>query len=271
MEKSLGQGQYQQTIKNYRDIIVSSVSREQEVLSLIQDNPENAAFLHIELAENLLNRASYQILINSLSLAHLKIREKDAMNDSRKSIYKSIFYLEQVVSGLVDSPFSDYEERLVRIASLDAAARFFLIRKMGVAVALLEDAYGNQSQWKWAFVELEGRFAAVAKNILDLKNALSNTDIRSPGYAITVRHLRLIKKALTRAASRYREKYELSTKNLDDFMQGINFLGALRRLHILLSDKDEAETIKKKMETWTTKLEEDAKHAKLAKQEAKKN
>ena len=259
MEKSLGQEQYQHAIKVYRDIIVSSISREQEVLLLIQDDPENAAFLHIELAEDLLNRASYQILINSLSLAYLKIREKEAMNDSRKSIYKSIFYLEQVVSDFVDVPFSDYEERLGRVASLDAAARFFLIRKMGVAVSLLEDTYGNQSQWKWAFVELEGRFAAVAKNILDLKNALANTDMRSPDYALTVRHLRLIKKILARAADRYREKYELSTHRIDDFKMGIHFLGALRRIHVLMGDRNEAETVKKRLETWSAKLETDIK------------
>jgi hypothetical protein len=108
-------------------------------------------------------------------------------------------------------------------------------------------------------VELEGRFAAVAKNILDLKNAVANTDPRSSNYEPTVYHLRMIKKLLMQAADRYREKYELSTNRIDDFKQGINFLSALRRIHALMGDREEAETVKKKLEIWSAKLETDIK------------
>jgi hypothetical protein len=108
-------------------------------------------------------------------------------------------------------------------------------------------------------VELEGRFATITKNIFDLKNAVANTDPRSPSYEPTVYHLRLIKKLLMQAADRYREKYELSTNRIDDFKQGINFLSALRRIHVLMGDRDEAETVKKKYEIWSAKLEADIK------------
>jgi hypothetical protein len=128
---------------------------------------------------------------------------------------------------------------------------------MGLAIQLLENAYGDNSKWRWSFVELEGRFAAVAKNIFDLKAAVINTDPRSPHYAPTVYHLRMIKKLLMQAADRYRNKYELSTNRIDDFKQGINFLNALRRIHILLGERDEAETVGKKLDIWSTKLESD--------------
>jgi hypothetical protein len=189
----------------------------------------------------------------------LKVKEENALNDGRKSLYKSVIYLEEVVSNYVDAPYADYEEKLGAIASLDAARRYHLVRKMGLAIELLENAYGDNTKWRWSFVELEGRFAATAKNIIDLKNAVSNTDPRSPNYEPTVYHLRMIKKLLNQAADRYREKYELSTNRIDDFKQGINFLGSLRRLHVLLGDRDDAETIKKKLEIWSTKLETDIK------------
>jgi hypothetical protein len=108
-------------------------------------------------------------------------------------------------------------------------------------------------------VELEGRFAAVTKNIMDLRNAVANTDPRSPNYEPTVYHLRMIKKLLMQAADRYREKYELSTNRIDDFKQGIIFLAALRRLHIILGDREEVETVKKKFDIWSLKLESDIK------------
>jgi hypothetical protein len=61
------------------------------------------------------------------------------------------------------------------------------------------------------------------------------------------------------AADRYREKYELSTNRIDDFKQGMIFLSALRRFHIILGDREEAETVKKKLDIWSVKLESDIK------------
>jgi len=251
--------QYQEKIKPYRDKIVEIGAKEKSILSTIQKEGTGAAFKRLTLVDEMLNLASYQIMLSLVSQTRLKTKEENALNDGRKSLYKSVIYLEEVVSNYVDAPYADYEEKLAEIAFMDAAKRYQLVRKMGLAIELLENAYGDNTKWKWSFVELEGRFAAVAKNIIDLKNAVSNTDPRSPNYEPTVYHLRMAKKLLGQAADRYREKYELSTNRIDDFKQGINFLGSLRRLHVLLGDRDEAETVKKKLEIWSAKLETDIK------------
>ncbi|MDR1306469.1 MAG: hypothetical protein LBK74_02705 [Treponema sp.] len=251
--------QYHERIKPYRDKIVEIGGREKSLLLEIQKNPAGTAFKRLTLVDEMLNLASYHILISLVSQTRLKVKEENALNDGRKSLYKSVIYLEEVVSNYVDVPYSDYEEKLAEIASMDAAKRYRLIRKMGLAINLLEEAYGDNTKWRWSFVELEGRFAATAKNIIDLRNAVANTDPRSPNYEPTVYHLRMIKKLLGQAADRYREKYELSTNRVDDFKQGIHFLGALRRLHVLMGDRDDAETAKKKLEIWSQKLETDIK------------
>ncbi|MDR2210324.1 MAG: hypothetical protein LBO65_02495 [Spirochaetaceae bacterium] len=257
--------QYQEKIKPYRDKIVEIAGREKNLLLGIQKEPANTAFRRLTLVDEMLNLASFQIVISLVSQTRLKVKEENALNDGRKSLYKSIIYLEEVVSNYVDVPFSDYEEKLAEIASLTAAKRYNLVRKMGLAINLLENAYGDNTKWRWSFVEMEGRFAAAAKNIMDLKTAVVNTDPRSPDYEPTVYHLRMIKKLLNQAADRYREKYELSTNRIDDFKQGINFLGALRRLLMLLGDRDEAETVKKKLEIWSQKLEADIKRMEVQK------
>jgi len=84
-------------------------------------------------------------------------------------------------------------------------------------------------------------------------------------YDSTVYHLRLVKKLISQAADRYREKYELSTGQILDFKTGINFLGALRRIHIVLSESEEANEVKKKLAIWSTKLETDHKKQEEAK------
>jgi hypothetical protein len=251
--------QYQDKIKPYRDKIVEISAKEKSLLLEIHKDPLDVALKRLTLVDDMLNLASYQIIISLVSQMRLKIKEENALNDGRKSLYKSVIYLEEVVSNYVDAPYSDYEEKLAEIASWDAARRYYLVRKMGLAIELLENAYGDNTKWRWSFVELEGRFAATAKNIIDLKNAVSNTDPRSPNYEPTVYHLRMIKKLLNQAADRYREKYELSTNRIDDFKQGINFLSSLRRLHVLMGDREDAETAKKKLEIWSVKLEADIK------------
>jgi hypothetical protein len=60
------------------------------------------------------------------------------------------------------------------------------------------------------------------------------------------------------SATRYREKYELSTFRIDDFKLAINYLSALRRLHIYLGENNDAETVKKNIEIWKIKMEKDS-------------
>ena len=251
--------QYREKVKPYLEKIKELNSLEKQMLMEIQRNSAGAAFKRLTLADEMLNLASYHIVISLVSQMRLKVKEENALNDGRKSLYKSVIYLEQVESNYIDAPYSDYEEKLEEIASLDAASRYQLVKKMGLAISMLINAYGDNTKWRWSFVELEGRFAAIAKNILDLKNAVGNTDPRSPHYEPTVYHLRMIKKLLNQAADRYREKYELSTNRVDDFKQGIHFLGSLRRLHALMGEREEAETVKKKLEIWAAKLEADIK------------
>ena len=251
--------QYYEKIKPYKAIIQSMLKREQTVLQIIKKDSRGAAFKRLTLADEMLNMASHYMIVSGVSQSMLKLRNEEALNDGRKSLYKAVIYLEEVVSPLVDAPFSDYEERLAEIAPIDAKRRYDIIRKMGLALQLLENAYGYNTKWKWAFVELEGRYAAVAKNIIDLKAAVANTDPRSPNYEPTIYHLRLIKKLLHQAADRYRGKYELSTLRFDDFKMGILFLKSLKRIHILLGERQDAETLKKKVDIWASKLEVDMK------------
>ena len=251
--------QYFEKIKPYRDTIQNLLKREGTLLQIIKRDSRGAAFKRLTLVDEMIYLASSYIVVDGVSQSMLKLRNEEALNDGRKSLYKAVIYLEEVVSPLVDAPYSEYEERLAEIAALDARRRYTLVRKAGLALQLLKDAYGDNTKWKWAFVELEGRYAAVAKNIIDLKAAVANTDPRSPDYEPTVYHLRLIKKLLNQAADRYREKYELSTSRIDDFKMGIHFLDSLKRIHILLGERADAETIRKKSDIWASKLEMDMK------------
>ena len=51
----------------------------------------------------------------------------------------------------------------------------------------------------------------------------------------------------------------LSTGRIDDFRLGINYLLALRRIHLILNERNEAEEAKKKADIWKEKMDKDHK------------
>ena len=241
----------------YRAAIETILKQEQETLVLIRSNGTDAGLQRLTLADSMLNLASNYIVMDSVVQSVLKVKNEESLNEARKALYKSIIYLEEIVSNYIDAPYSDYEEKLEEIDVLTPAQRYLFVRKMGLAIELLENAYGDNTKWKWTFVEMEGRYATVAKNIINLRDIMANSSFDSEHYEPTVRHLALVKKLLSQAADRYREKYELSTSRIDDFKMGVSFLAALRRLNILTGNQEEAITAKKKLDIWNIKLASD--------------
>ncbi|MCL1836933.1 MAG: hypothetical protein FWG46_05240 [Treponema sp.] len=241
----------------YREAAAVILKKEKDSRPELSKQTSQAALKDIEMADSMLNLASNYLVISGVSQSVQNLRNEDALNDARKTLYKSVIYLEEAVSNYVDTPFSDYEDKLNLIESINPARRFFLVRKLGLSVQMLKNSYGDNSKWKWSFVDLEGRAATVTKNIINLRTVMVNSDPRSPHYEPTILHLRLAKKLLMQAADRYREKYELSTNRIDDFRKGINFLSALVRLNMVTDAQLDAAAVKKKYDIWNNKLNAD--------------
>jgi hypothetical protein len=251
---------YGEQIAVYQQQVDALLIREKNMLMMIEKDPTGASYKRLMLTDEMLYLCTLYIAKHSLSVALLGVKNEDALNDARKTLYKAVIYLEEVVTNYVDVAYSDYETKVDEIKNLPESKRYYLVRKLGLAIQMLMDAYGDNTKWRWTFVELEARFATVAKNIIDLKSASKDgLDPTSPDYDDTVYHLRLVKRLLQQAADRYREKYELSTGRIDDFRLGINYLLALRRIHVILNERNDAEDVKKKAEVWKDKMEMDHK------------
>ncbi|MDR1466691.1 MAG: hypothetical protein LBI40_03635 [Treponema sp.] len=232
---------------------------EAKALAEMPQDESESALTKIKLAQEMTDLTSYHIVISEVSRAMLEIRNEVALNNGRRSIVKALSYMENVVSPYLDSPVSDYQDKLDLIESVSAEERYFLTRKIGLALDLLEDAFGNNSKWRWAFLDLKARCAVIAKNFFDMKNSISNMSIGSPNYEASVCHMRLIKKLMLSIADDYREKYELAGNVSTDLDRAILFLSALRRIHILFAESEEAENIKKKADVWQSRLGADMK------------
>ena len=248
---------YLEKINHYKTVCDSILEQEQETLKYILENPGKSANERFKLSESMLNLISNYLIMDGLSQSILNIKNDEALNSARKAIYKSIIYLEEIVTNHIDAPFSYYETKLAAIAKIDPFQRYHLVRKMGLSIQLLKNAYGDNSKWKWTFVEIEGRFAAVAKNLINLRTVISDIEPSSVYYEPVILHLGLVKNILMQTAERYREMYEVSTKRTDDFIQAITFLNGLRRFNMLTGCMLEAASNKKKLDIWNQKLEAD--------------
>ena len=262
--------QYLEKIKAYKSTIDGLLKWEKQVLEGL--DPENtspeATSKRFELVEKMFDLTSYYIVLNGISQAVLKKNNEDVLSEARKSLTRGLGYFEDLVSPLVDVPFSDYEEKVAAMDGINPRQRYELIKKTGLTIKLFVNSFRDDSKWKWTFVEIEGRFAAITKNSFDFKTININTDPSSSYYKVTVLHLRLLKKLLNEAADRYRERYETMTDHIDDFSAGLNFMKALRRIHIILNEPSEAEILKKKIDVWDAKLKSDMEKKKEEKEES---
>jgi hypothetical protein len=251
----------------YRNKAAEILKEEQQILEQIKNNDPESAIKRLSLVDSMLNLASNYIVMDGVVQSVMKLKNEEMLNEARKAIYKSIIYLEEIVSNYLDAPYSDYSDKLEEIDNVTPEERYRLVRKMGLTIELIENAYGDNTKWKWTFVEMEGRYATVAKNIMNLRDIMTNMNMDSEHYEPTVRHLTLVKKLLSQAADRYRQKYELSTNRIDDFKKGISFLAALRRLSIVTGNQNEAVEAKKKLDVWNVKLASDTEKQEKEKKE----
>lgn len=251
---------FNEAVQPYKDKINVTLEKEKTMLNAMHQGDLDLGYKKLLLCEDMIYVASLYIAQNSLSLKLMEVKNNDALNDARKILYKAIIYLEETVTNVIDISYADLTENYDLIKNIGIDKRYLIIRKLGLAIRILKDAFGDNSKWKWSFVELEGRFTTVTKNLIDMRDASKDYfDPRSEHYETTVLYIRLITKLLNDAATGYRDRYELSTRRIDDMRDAIKYLLALRRLYIVLGNSEQSEEIKKKAVVWKEKMDADHK------------
>lgn len=269
---------YAERIHEYKHAVDQIESRNKQQELYIQNSskapaePEALRELNLKrfsLSNEYLNLVSYYDLMNALSVSLLGVKNEGYLNEARKCCYKSIICMEEIVSPSVDVPFSEYEQGVESVQEVADSGKYEFLKKMGFSIDSVEEGFGTNSKWKWSFVELEGRYAVITKNLINMKTFLAQLDPRVEGYSQRLSHINLAKRLLQQSADRYREKYELSTQRLDDIKQAILLLSALKRMHMLLGEVEESEVVKKKIDIWKAKMEDDQRKQEMALKMAK--
>ena len=82
----------------------------------------------------------------------------------------------------------------------------------------------------------------------------------SENYETTALYIRLVEKILNDSANAYRNKYETSSRRIDDMRNGIKYLLALRKFYIAIGKTDSADEVKRKALVWKDKMDSDHKN-----------
>jgi hypothetical protein len=253
MEKREKQNRFLVAAKPYFDAIEQLMETEKKLRDDYEKSGDTVKLF--TLADTALSNFSNYIVINKISLSILTIKNIDIIEEARRSLVRSLNFIEEGVTNKVNAPFCEYKEKMTRFDAIGSAARLFFLRKLGLSIALLEQAHGESSKIKWTFVDLEGRFAAVAKNLFDLAKAKELLSLTSPERDSAIEHVDLVKEQLDHAASRFRERYDATGNRPADISSALNFLYALRYFGRMCGYPSDEERLSKQINSWEKQLD----------------
>ena len=102
------QKKYNECVKVYEAEIKDFLAKESEILTDCRKDPNTAACKLFDLSNSELDVCSKYLIINGISVSVLGIKNEAALGEARKTVLKSIIYIENIVTGKVNVPFSDY-------------------------------------------------------------------------------------------------------------------------------------------------------------------
>jgi hypothetical protein len=246
---------YQQEIRFYKNKIDNL---RKEIGSLKVEavrNKNSEAIIRFKIANLTLNEISLYCSMNEISVHLLNVKNTAFLEKARQQLYEVIITIENTVTKYLDVPFSEYEEKLEQLSDVSDLDRLNFIKKLGYCIDLVKENLGENTKWKWSFIEIDGRFSVVAKNLFNLKRFQRLDDPRQNGFNERRELYFIIENLLHEASQGYRSKFELITKDVEDLKKGIDFQKALLRICQLSGDEEKINKSKKHIEVWTNLLE----------------
>lgn len=206
--------------------------------------PKIGAYYNLEMASKQMDMIDHYLKMNDLSVEMLDYKNESSLNNARKEFYKILQELEEIVGSDVDRTLKENDEYLQHIDRLNPRQILEFLNRLYRVFVNLRASVGESSKWKWSFVELHSRVAIITKNITSFSDIAKLRDPRMEYYYDRRDLMQRCKESLTEAAKQYRTKYELSGKAREDLKKSIDLLAALRKIHVLFGEDEEATKLK---------------------------
>ena len=244
---------YKIVLKKYQDEIAKI---ETELLK--KDNEFEIKEDKLKLALLYIKATSQLCAICAISNTYLKSKPEASLNEGRKNIITSIVLLEAVFTNQIDRELTHNEDVLEYFSDkITDEWKYKFITSVGYTTTYLKYIYGDDSKWKWNFIEISTRFSIIIKNMISYKTYLRDLNPGIEWYEYRVKLMRLNKKLLTESADAYKMKYELTDKMPSDIQMALNISAILRKIYMYLGEMDDANKQKKIHDILHKKLHDD--------------
>jgi hypothetical protein len=207
----------------------------------------------------MLKITNYYFKMNDLSVEMLGIKNNKFLDTVRSDLSKMLAIMFETVGKDLDRSLKENDDYLEKISRINPKQIFDLLKELNKAMNGLKTRYGEDSKWKWSFVELQAKLAVIIKNITPFSDIAKFRDPRVEFFYERRDLMQFCKDSLTEAAKQYRAKYEMAGKARDDIKKSIEYLSALRKIHILFKEEAEAEKLKTTIDAAKLALESEDK------------
>ncbi len=208
-------------------------------------NPKLEPYYNLEMVNYLLQTIDIYIKMNDLSLNMLGIKNNKSLDIAKSNFSKILQLMKEIVGDDVDrDSLKENAEYLASIGRLNPRHLNDLANRINEMLFTLKNTMGEDSKWKWLFVELQAKVAVIIRNLVNFSDLQKYRDPREEFFRTRIEHMRLAKDALEEAAKQYRTKYELSSKSREDLKKSIELLEALRKVHIVMGESNDADKLK---------------------------
>lgn len=216
-----------------------------EVLLKKRKNQKLEPYYNLEIVSYLLRSIELNLKTNDLSINMLGIKNIKNLDTAKSSFSKILQLMKENFGDEVDrESLKENEEYLARVGKLNARQILDLANKINDIFFALKSSIGEDSKWKWLFVELQAKVAIMIRNLINFSDIQKYRDPRMEFFHDRREHLSLAKESIEEAAKLYRTKYELSAKSREDLKRSIEYLEALRKIHIVMGESTESDKLK---------------------------
>ncbi len=250
---------YNDEIKDIKREVETTKKAINEALGKKKKHPAIAGYYNLELASREMDAIENFMKMNDLSMEMLNLRNSTFLENARKEFYKVLQYLEEIVGNQVDRSLRENDEYLATIKQINPSQILKFVQRMHRILNELIRNFGQDTKWKWSFVEWQARAAIITKNITSFSEVAKFRDPRTEFFYERRELMQLCKDSLTEAARQFRTKYEMAGKARDDLKSSISYLAALRKIHVLFGEDTEATKLKNIIDAAKMALEADDK------------
>ncbi len=227
---------------------VQSDEFEKKIKELSQKKKNNSnlePYYNLEIATYLFSTIELYMKMNDLSVSMLGIKNNKSLDEAKSNFSKILLLLKETVGDELDrESLRENEEYLQKIDKLNPRQILDFLIRLDTIFFSLKNNMGEDSKWKWLFVELQAKIAVIIRNFVNFSDVLKYRDPREPHFRDRREHIAMAKDSLEEAAKQYRTKYELSSKSREDLKKSIEILEALRKIHFTLGESNEADKLK---------------------------